>query len=210
MKRGSLLIASILLVSAVVYAQAPAGQAPANQTPPAPKPPAQPASGAAVPGKVAVIDFTRAVTENVEGKKAAEKWQAEAGKKQAEFEKKQKTVEDLQNKLKNQGNVLNDATRADYNRQIEQINTDMNRMNEDAQRDMGELRQQLFRPIAEVASKVMNAYANEVGLAVVLDVSSENSSVVYFQDVADITTEIIRRVDSELAKAKPAEPAKKD
>ena len=45
-----------------------------------------------------------------------------------------------------------------------------------------------------------------MGYAVVLDAMS----VVYFQDVADITTEIIRRVDAELAApARPAAPTTK-
>jgi Skp family chaperone for outer membrane proteins len=99
----------------------------------------------------------------------------------------------------------------DLTRQIDQTNTEMNRMNEDAQKELGDIQQKLFRPIAERTSKVLNAYAQETGYSVVFDVSSQANSIIYVQDVADITTEIIRRVDAEVAKpaAKPAEPAKK-
>src|SRR5437870_1603197 len=80
-----------------------------------------------------------------------------------------------------------------------------------------DLQQQLFRPIMEQTQKVLQAYSAENGFAVVFDVSSQANSIIYVQDVADITTEIIRRVDANVAKApaaapaapKPAEPAKK-
>jgi len=91
-------------------------------------------------------------------------------------------------------------------------------MNDDAQKDIGDLQQNLLRPIADRAQKVLQAYSTENGFSVVFDVSNQTNNILYVQDVADITTEIIRRVDSELVKApiapvsaapKPAEPPKK-
>ena len=91
-------------------------------------------------------------------------------------------------------------------------------MNDDAQKELGELQQQLFRPIADKAQKAVESYSVENGFAVVFDSSSQASSIIYKQEVADITTEIIRRMDAAAAKApaapaaaapKPAEPAKK-
>jgi Skp family chaperone for outer membrane proteins len=95
-------------------------------------------------------------------------------------------------------------------------------MNDDAQKDLGDLQQQLFRPIAEKTQDVVKSYSEENGFAVVFDISQGNS-IIYRQDVADITTEIIRRVDATPGKPaaapaatapkapepKPAEPAKK-
>ena len=208
-----------MLLPAVVVAQNPA--APPQAAPPAPAaaprqtpPPAasSPGAGTAAAGsKVAVIDFQRAVTENQDGKKAQDEFLKEISKRQTDFDKKQKSLDEMQNKLKTQEKVLSDPVKADLTRQIDQTTTEMNRMNEDAQKELGEIQQRLFRPIAERASKVLNAYAQETGYSVVFDVSSQANSIIYVQDVADITTEIIRRVDAEAGKtaAKPAEPAKK-
>ena len=201
------------MLPAALFAQAPA-PAPAAQ---APKETSAAAASAGA-GRVAVVDFQKAVVENTEGKKAQERFMAEVNKRQKDFEGKQKSLTDAQNKLQTQAQVLTDTVKGDLNRQIDKLNTELQRMNDDAQKDLGDLQQQLFRPIMEQTQKVLQAYAAENGFAVVFDVSSQANSIIYVQDVADITTEIIRRVDANVGKApaaapaaapKPAEPAKK-
>ena len=201
--RKTILISLILIaLPAALLAQ---GQA---QTPPAGAPAPKEASvtGAGATGKVAVVDFQKAVLENAEGKKAQEKLMAEVSKRQKDFEEKQKSLQDAQNKLQTQDKALSDTAKADLSRQIEKLNTDLQRMNDDAQKDIGDLQQQLLRPIADRAQKVLQAYSAENGFSVVFDVSNQTNNIIYVQEVADITTEIIRRVDSELVKA-PVAPA---
>lgn len=208
MRKTILLVSMLLPAALLAQAPAPAAQAPKET-------PAAAPTGA---GRVAVVDFQKAVVENAEGKKAQEKFMAEVTKRQKEFESKQKSLADAQNKLQTQAQVLTDTVKADLGRQIEKLNTELQRMNDDAQKDLGDYQQQLFRPIMEQTQKVLQAYSAENGFAVVFDVSSQANSIIYVQDVADITTEIIRRVDATVAKApaaapaaapKPAEPAKK-
>jgi len=191
------------ILMGVVLIALPAALPALGQTPAAPAA-ASPAGAAA--GKVAVVDFQKVVLENAEGKKAQEKLMAEVSRRQKDFEDKQKSLQDSQNKLQTQGQVLTDAVKADLGRQIKKLNTDLQRMNDDAQKDIGNLQQQLLRPIADRAQKVLQAYSVENGFAVVFDVSNQANNIIYVQEVADVTTEIIRRVDSELAKA-PAAPA---
>ncbi len=208
-----IIIVGLILLPAALFAQAPA-PAPAAQ---APKETSAAAASAGA-GRVAVVDFQKAVVENTEGKKAQERFMAEVNKRQKDFEGKQKSLTDAQNKLQTQAQVLTDTVKGDLNRQIDKLNTELQRMNDDAQKDLGDLQQQLFRPIMEQTQKVLQAYSAENGFAVVFDVSSQANSIIYVQDVADITTEIIRRVDANVGKApaaapaaapKPAEPAKK-
>src|SRR3989442_935914 len=180
-------------------------RAPAQPRAAAPQAPKETPASAAT-GRVAVVDFQKAIFENVEGKKAQEKLMGEVNKRQKEFEEKQKNLSDAQNKLQTQGKVLGEAATADLNRQIEKLNTELQRMNDDAQKDLGDLQQQLLRPIADRAQKVLQAYSLESGFSVVFDVSSQASSIVYVEPVADITTEVIRRVDAEIAKS-PTPPA---
>lgn len=217
MKRKIFVSLLVMLLPAALFAQGQAQQPPAQQPAAAAQTPKEtPAATAAGAGRVAVVDFQRAIVENAEGKKAQEKFVAEINKRQKEFEQRQKSLSDAQNKLQTQDKALSDTAKADLSRQIDKLNTELQRMNDDAQKEMGDLQQQLFRPIADRTQKVLQAYSAENGFAVVFDVSSQASSIIYVQDIADITTEIIRRVDSEIAKAapaaaapKPAEPAKK-
>jgi Skp family chaperone for outer membrane proteins len=162
---------------------------------------AQAAPAAAAGTKVAVIDFQTALAGNVEGKKAQEQLGAEVSKRQADMEKIQKSLEDAQNKLRTQDRALSDTARADLARDIDRMNTELQRKNDDAQRELSDIQQKLLKPIAERLQKVLQAYSMEMGYAVVLDAMS----VVYFQDGADITMEIIRRFDADVAAtAKPA------
>ncbi len=197
------LVMLILLLPAALLAQAPATAATATS-------PAGSAGEKA--GKVAVIDLQKAITENADGKKAQEKFMAEFTKKQKEFEDKQKALTDAQTKLQTQDKALSEVAKADLTKQIDKYNTELQRMNDDAQKDLGDLQQQLFKPIAEKTQEVLKSYSTENGFAAVFDVSSQANSIIYYQDVADITTEIIRRIDATPTKpatAAPAAPAPK-
>jgi Skp family chaperone for outer membrane proteins len=191
MRKLSLVVLLGLLLPAALLAQAPASGG---------TPPAAAATGA---GRVAVVDLQKAITENAEGKKAQEKFMAEFNKKQQEFDAKQKALAEAQTKLQSGDKAMSDTAKAELAKSIDKMNTELQRMNDDAQKELPDLQQTLFKPIAEKTQEVLKAYSNENGFAVVFDVSAQASSIVYVQDVADITTEIIRRVDS----APPTKPA---
>jgi len=207
MKRVSSILLISLFTPALLLAQGTPAAPQASAPPAAPRPaPAAAPSGAGVVAggmKVAVIDFQAALANNTEGKKAQAQLAGEVSKRQSEFEKKQKSLEDMQAKLRTQDKALSETARADLTRDIDRTNTELQRMNDDAQKELGDLQQQLLRPIAERVQKILQGYAAEMGYGIVLDAMT----VVYFQDIADITTEIIRRVDADVAAtAKPAAP----
>jgi outer membrane protein len=219
MKRASSLLFITLLLSMTVYGQTPPAPAP-TQAAPASQPPAaapKPAApGAAAPAasagspagasKIAVIDFERAVTGTSEGKKAAEQFQGEITKRQSAMEAKNKQGQDIQTKLQTQDKVLSDTQKAQYTKQLEALQTELTRDNEDAQRELGDMQQRLFAPIAQRVQQAIKDYASENGFGVVLDTSSQNNNIMHWSDVADITTEIIRRVDSTAPKTTAPAP----
>jgi Skp family chaperone for outer membrane proteins len=187
-----------LLLSAVAYAQTPAVPAPPPQTA-APRPAAT-SSAAPSTGAVAVIDFMRALTENGEGKKATNRLNAEFTSRQSKLQAKQKEGQDAQSRLQAGDKVLADAVKADLSKKIEQVSTDLNRMNEDYQREMQEMQQQYLAPIADVVKKVVASYGAEKGYAVVFDISQEANNIIFKSDAADITQEVIVRIDEETSK----------
>ena len=191
MRKLSLVILVTLILPAALSAQAPAAGS---------------AAGASGMARVAIVDFQKAVTENSEGKKAQEKFMGELNKRQKEFEDKQKAMTEAQTKLQNGDKTLSDTAKADLSKQVDKLTTELQRMNDDAQKELGELQQELFRPIAEKTQDVLKSYSTENGFAVVFDSSNQANSIIYADPVADITTEIIRRVDSSPSKA-PAAPA---
>jgi outer membrane protein len=158
--------------------------------------------------KIAVIDFERAVTGTAEGKKAAEQFQGEITKRQNAMQAKNKEGQDLQTKLQTQDKVLSDSQKADYTKRLEAIQTELTRDNEDAQRELGDMQQKLFAPIADRVKQAIDSYAAENGFGLVLDTSSQYNNIMHVSDVADITTEIIRRVDSTAPKTSSPTPAR--
>src|ERR1700693_6418699 len=141
MRKVSLVVLIGLLLPAALLAQAPAA---------APKE----ASAAVGAGRVAIVDFQKAITENADGKKAQDKFMAELNKRQKDFEDKQKSLTETQTRLQNGDKTLNDATKADLAKQIDKLTTELQRMNDDAQKQLGEIQQDLFRPIADKTQEV--------------------------------------------------------
>jgi len=153
--------------------------------------------------KIAVVDFERAVVESVEGKKASAKFNARVEAAQKDIEKRQKELEDQTNKLRTQERVLNDAAKADLQRDIERRQTELTRVNEDAQKELNNMRDQLLRPIADISSRILNAVAAERGYTLIVDVSNPQNSVLWANPAADITDDLIKRIDTELARQAP-------
>jgi outer membrane protein len=154
--------------------------------------------------KIGVVDFERAVVECAAGKKSSEKFNGTLQAKQADLEKKQKDLEDQQKKLQNGARTLSDAVKGDLQKDIDRRTKELQRVNEDAQKELQALRNELLRPIAERATSILNAMAAEQNYTLVVDISSQESNVLWANPKNDITAELIKRIDT----ATPAETGK--
>ena len=139
----------------------------------------------------------KAVTSNAEGTRASNKLQAEFTRRQNQLAARQKEGQDAQAKLQSGDKVLSDQVKAELAKTIDRVQTDLTRMNDDYQKEMQDLQQQQLSPVAAVVRSVMEKYAAEKGYAVVFDVSSESSNIVFQNPGVDITDEVIARVDEE-------------
>jgi len=146
--------------------------------------------------KVAIVDFERAVVESAEGKKASEKFNVTFKAKQEDLEKRQKDIDDSTKKLQNGARTLADAAKAEIQRDIDRKNTELQRVNEDAQKELQSLRDELLRPIAEKATALMNAMAEEQGYTLVVDISNPQTNVVFWNAKNAVTDELIKRIDA--------------
>lgn len=151
--------------------------------------------------KVAVVNFERAVVESAQGQQAVEEFNAIYEERTREIETRQQEIAELQNRLQTQGRALSETASADLTRDIERKQTDLNRLSEDIQRDLQTLQENLLRPIADVARRILSEYAAENAFTIILDVSNPQTNIVYASAEADITTELIRQIDAEMAAA---------
>jgi outer membrane protein len=146
--------------------------------------------------KIAIVDFERAVVESAEGKKASEKFNATFKAKQEDLEKRQKDIDDSTKKLQNGARTLTDAAKAEIQKDIDRKNTELQRLNEDAKKELQALRDELLRPIAEKATALMNALAEERGYTLVVDISNPQTNIAFWNPNYDVTGELIKRIDA--------------
>jgi len=159
-------------------------------------------SQTAIPAAVGIINFQRAISQNDEGVKAAGIYTAE-GKKLADgLLQSQTKVTELQDQLTKGGPTMSDSAKNALMRDIDKEKKVYELEQRNAQSSLDDRQEELFRPIADRVHKIVEVYATERNLAVVVN---QTEDMVYSNDVVDITTEIIRLVNDDIVK-NPAKP----
>jgi Skp family chaperone for outer membrane proteins len=147
---------------------------------------------------VAVIDFERIVSEAPGGKDALDKLNAFSNDQRTAIAKKQQEADDIANKLRTQDRALSETARTQLNKDLQAAEVTLQTMADNAQKQLSQMRVELLAPVERKASMAVSAYASEHSVKIVLDSSSLQNGLVYVHDTADITTEIIRRIASDL------------
>jgi outer membrane protein len=170
---------------------APAVPAPAAQPPaPAPGPPKPFPEGA----KIAYVNVQAIASNSAEGKVATSKLDELRKKKASELGEKNKQLQAQQTKLQQGGSVLNDAARAQLDKDIEKLNRDIQFFQQDANTELQELQNQLQAEFQEKLNPILEQVATEKGLHMVIDIA--NSGAVWANVGLDLTAEVIRRFDA--------------
>ena len=166
-----------------------------------------PATVLAQGGKIAVINVDTAVSGSAAGKTAIAERQAFFDERNTELQATQTELTRLQTELQTRERALAPAALAALNRDIQDLTTKLTRDGEDAELDLQAKQDELFMPVFEMVSMMLEAYAQELGFAVIFDVSNPQTGIIYFDEVVDVTTEIIRRMDAaETTEAGPSGP----
>jgi len=198
------LIAMTVLGAGMALAQAPA---------------AAPAAASAPPTKVAVIQIQAALAATKEGQKAAADLEVKLAPRKKDLDGKQAEIKDLQERLQRGGNTLSDTAKEDLTRNIDAKTKSYNRELEDAQAELEQEQQKVVGTLGQKMMAVIDKYAQQNGFAIVLDVSSQNTPVLYASNTVDITKEVIDLYDKTVftpsaapatsggAAARPAPPA---
>ncbi len=161
-------------------AQQLGGQAPAGQ----------PRERAA---RVAILNVRQAIISSAEGKQASAELQSQFAARQSELENLRKQLQDLQNRLQTD-RVLSDQERTRLSREFGQLQRLFQRRQEDFQEDLNLAENEVVERIGSKMMEVIDRYARENNLAVVLDVSGQGG-VVFADPSVDITQDIIRLYD---------------
>jgi outer membrane protein len=192
-------MAGIAMAQAAAPAAAPAAASPAPAT-------------MSAPTKVGVIQIQAALAATKEGQKAAAELEVKLAPRKKELEGKQSEIKDLQDRLAKGGNTLSDSAKEDLTRNIDAKTKSYNRQLEDAQAELEQEQQKLVNVLGQKMMAVIDKFAQQNGFAIVLDVSNQNTPVLYASNTVDITKEVIDLYDKTVftatpTAARPAAPA---
>jgi len=209
---------AIALAALPVYGQTPPAQTPpAGAKPPATQPPAAPTTPTPAPAptpqppapfpqgaKIAFVNIQAIAQASAAGKDASKKLADLNAKKVAEINDKTKQLQTMQAKLKDGAAVLNEAARAQLEKDIDKAQRDIQFSQQNAQAEMNELQNDLQGEFQQKLFPVVKQVAEEKGLHAVFSIA--DSGVAYYDPGLDISDEIIKRLDTA---AKTAAPVKK-
>jgi outer membrane protein len=154
-------------------------------------------------GKVGIINLQAAIAGTKDGQKASSELQQRFGPRRADLEKRQADVQQLQEKL---GKATTDDERARLAREIDQKTKAINREREDAQSELDQEEQKLVNELGGKVVALSEKYAKDHGYTWIVDVSSQQTPVIYFSETIDITKDVIDLYDKGGAAAGTAAP----
>lgn len=195
-------IVSTLSVAVLLSAGAVA-QSPATPTNAAPST-STANSVIAGPNKVAIINIQAAIANTNEGQRDLDALQKKFEPKQIELKSLSDEVDNLKKQLAAQTDKLNEDERNKRVQAIESKQKTLQRNLEDAQNDYQTQSNEIAQRIGSKLMQSLDGYAKQNGYAVVIDVSSQQSPVLWAATSVDITKPVIDAYNVSSGVAAPA------
>lgn len=153
------------------------------------------AQSSAPPTKVGIIQIQGAILGTKDGQKALNNLQAKFAPKKTEIEKKQNEIAQLQDQMRKGSNTMSDEAKQKLARDIDQKTKILQRDTEDAQAELDQEQNRIMQELGAKIMAVISKYAQDNGYAVILDVSSPQTPVLYAANGIDITQDIVKLYD---------------
>lgn len=162
----------------------------------------------AAPTKVGIIHIQNAIIGTKDGQVAAKSLEERFMPRRKEVEKKQADIGAMQNQLRASSNTASEEVKNKLMRDIDVKQKSLQRDAEDFQAEVDQEQQKVLGELGGKIMAVIDKFATDNGYAIVIDVSSQQSPVLYAATAIDITREIVALYDRNApSAAKPPAPA---
>jgi outer membrane protein len=178
MKR--LIVLAVTLASGLVLSAAAQTPAPAAA-------PAAPAG----PTKIAVVAFQVAVAQTNEGQRNFADLQKKYDPRRQQLKAQSDEIDTLTKQLQASASTLSDAERSSRAAAIDVKKKKLDRDAQDAQSDFEQAMNELYQGLASKVYDVMQSYAEQQGYSLVLDISQQQSPVLFANTGSNITKQVI-------------------
>ena len=165
------------------------------------------AQAAGTPTKVGIIHIQNAILATKDGQKAANDLQTKFGPTKSQIDKMNSEVLSVEDKLKKGSQTLSDDARQNLMRERDQKATALKRATEDAQAEVEQEEGKIMQELGQRVMQVVAKYATDNGFAIIIDVSSQQTPVLWAANGIDITKEIVDLYDKNAPAATAAPKA---
>jgi Skp family chaperone for outer membrane proteins len=206
MNRNFVLISAL---GAGLMTTAGLAQTPAAAPVPPPTEPAAPApvTPQAIPAKIALVAFEQAVFATNEGQKTVQDIQTKYKPKKDQIETLSHEVDALKKQLQGAPATLTDAERAAKMKEIDAKEKRLNHDAEDAQTAYNTDLQEAYGKVAAKVSVTLKKYVSDSGFTLLLDVSSQQSNVMWANQSTDVTQAVVTAYNTSSGIAAPVPSA---
>ena len=156
---------------------------------------AKPAAPAAIPTKIGIVNIQQAILGTADGKKASADLQTKFNPRKSALEKRQSDLQQMEDQLRKGSATMSDEAKARMQRDIENNTKSLQRDAQDLNDDVDQENGKLMNEIGGKMMQVIEQYATQNGYAVVLDVSNQQSPVLWASAATEITGDIVRLYD---------------
>ena len=151
---------------------------------------------AAPPLKIGVIDMQAALLSTKDGQKAVAELKAKFAPKEQEFEERQQQLQTKQEQFRKTENTISEEAKATLARDIDAMTKNLQRDTDDARQDVEPEQQRVLNELGQKMMQVIQKYAGEKGLTMVIDVSGQPNNIMYASSTIEITRDIIGMYDA--------------
>ncbi len=162
-------------------------------------------AAAPVAGKVAVIEIQNAILQTKDGQKAMGELQAKFNPVKQKLDAKRAEIAKNEDTLRKGQSTMSQEAQAKLARDVDTATKALNRDTDDANADLESENQKLMNDLGGKMLAIINKYATEKGYVLVLDVSSQQTPVLWASNTIDITRDVIAAYDAGAASL-PASP----
>lgn len=147
------------------------------------------------PTKVGIINIQQAIVGTRDGQAAVKELQAKAEPRRKSLQALQDEINGLRDKMQKGSNTLSAEAKEQIQRDMESRTRTLNRNAEDAEAEFGQEQNRLLQGIAGNMQAVIDKYARDNAYTLVLDVSSQQTPVIFATDSIDITRDVVALYD---------------
>jgi outer membrane protein len=145
--------------------------------------------------KVGIINIQNAIFSTKDGQKALAELQAKFEPVRSRLVKKQQDLEADKAKLSQGANAMSVDQKEKLMRDIDQKTKSLNRDTEDAQAESEQEQGKVMQELGQRVMAVVNKYSKDHGYSVIIDVSSQQTNVLFADPAIEITGDIIKLYD---------------